>query len=98
MSKKIHIKVSAIVPDDADNFEGAEIEDFDRNECTAWLIVCEDEIDASYIVLEEQQDSEFWGANVIEPYKILIEQSCSWRERDIINSEDVCWALEESIH
>ena len=30
MNNKIYIKVEAIVPDDADKFEGADIDDFDR--------------------------------------------------------------------
>jgi len=95
VTKRIHIKVSAIVPDDVDDFEGAEIEDFDRNNCTAWLIVSPEEIDADFIILEEEMESEFWGSAVREPYKILLEESCTWHGRDIINSEDVCWELED---
>jgi hypothetical protein len=85
MNKKIYIKVEAIVPDDADKFEGAEIDDFDRANCIAKLYVDPEDIDAEYIVVNSGESHEFWGR-------------CSWHGRPIINASEVCWALEESIH
>ena len=98
MNNKIYIKVEAIVPDDADNFEGADIEDFDRDNCVAMLLVDPDDIDAEYSVIKTNESHEFWGQICDEPLEILFEQSCDWHGRRIINAEEVCWALEESIH
>jgi len=98
MNNKIYIKVEAIVPDDADNFEGADIEDFDRDNCIAMLIVDPDDIDAEYSVIKTSENYEFWGQICDEPLEILFEQSCSWHGRRIINAEEVCWELEGILH
>ena len=98
MNNKIYIKVEAIVPDDADKFEGADIDDFDRANCVAKLYVDPEDIDAEYLVINSGDSHEFWGQVFDEPTDILFEQSCSWHGRPIINASEVCWALEESIH
>lgn len=98
MNNKIYIKVEAIVPDDVDTFEGADIDDFDRATCIAKLYVDAEDIDAEYLVINSGDSHEFWGQIFDEPTDILFEQSCSWHGRPIINASEVCWALEESIH
>lgn len=96
MSKKIFIKVEAIVPDDVDHFEGADIDDFDRVNCIASLLVDPSEIDAEYIVVNSADTHEFWGQVFNEPTDILFNEACTWHGRPIINDADVCWALEEA--
>jgi hypothetical protein len=97
MNNKIYIKVEAIVPDDVDQFEGADIDDFDRVNCVAKLFVDPEEIDAQYIVFNTSDSNEFWGQVFDEPTDVLMNASCMWHGRSIINAEDVCWALEETL-
>ena len=53
MTKRIYIQVEASVPDDMDEFEGAIIDDFDRNTGIALLFVDPFDIEADYDVVEK---------------------------------------------
>ena len=58
---KIMIQIEAIVPDDAEHFHGAEIEDFDRNTGMALLYVDADDIDYKIVPHQEWDTTEFHG-------------------------------------
>ena len=98
MTKRIYIQVEAFIPDDMDEFEGAIIDDFNRNTGIALLSVEAFDIDADYDVVESNEGHEFWGEFVSEKIQILFERECSWHGRPILNAEDVCWELEDMRH
>jgi hypothetical protein len=94
---KILIQINAIVPDDADNFHGAEIEDFDRDKLQALLLVDEDEIHADVSVHREVFTDEAWGQVAVFTEEFIEVISCKWNGFDIINAEEVCQELHHEI-
>ena len=92
-SSKILIQVNAIVPDDADDYMGAEIEDFDRDKLQAFLWVEEDEIEADVSVHREVFTDEAWGQVAVFTEEFMEVLSCNWNGHPIINAEEVCQEL-----
>ena len=90
---KILIQVNAIVHDDADDYMGVEIEDFDREKLQALLWVEEDEIEADVSVHREVFTDEAWGQVAVFTEEFIEVISCKWNGFDIINAEEVCQEL-----
>jgi hypothetical protein len=90
---KVLIKIRAIVHDDADDFDGAIIDDFDRANCVASLIVDSVEVDADTISKQELFTSEAWGQVAVFREEFIEVMSCTWNGYPIINYEDVCERL-----
>jgi hypothetical protein len=94
---KILIQINAIVPDDVDDFHGAEIEDFDRDKLQALLLVDEDEIEADVAVHREVFTDEAWGQVAVFTEEFIEVISCKWKGFHIINAEDVCQGLHHEV-
>ena len=90
---KIMIQIEAIVPDDAEHFHGAEIEDFDRSTGMALLYVDADDIDYKIVPHQEWDTTEFHGNIATTPHNWLEVISCYWNGYPIINDEDVCYEI-----
>ena len=90
---KVLIKIRSIVHDDADDFLGATIDDFDRANGVASLIVNLDEVNAETILRQEFFASEAWGQVAIFREEFIEVKSCTWNDFPIINYEDVCDAI-----
>jgi len=86
---KILIQVNAIVPDDADDYMGAEIEDFDRHKLQAFLWVEEDDIEANVSVHREVFTDEAWGQVATFTEESMEVLSCNWNGYPINNAEEV---------
>jgi len=92
-SEKILIKVNAIIPEDADDYLGADIEDHDAKAGTALLYVHPYEIDASFDESTDIIETEAWGQVQCDEIYYLDVHWCKWKDHPIINDEDVCYEI-----
>ena len=92
-SNEVLIKINAIIPDDADDFYGAKIEYFDRDNCIALLIVNKIEIEQEFNSVTEQFIDNAWGQNTIIQEQYLEVISCEWNGFQVLNYEEVCDAI-----
>ena len=92
-SNEVLIKINAIIPDDADDFHGAKIEDFDRNNCIALLIVDKDDVEQECNSVLERYIDDAWGQNMLIQEQWLEVISCEWNGFQVLNSEEVCDAI-----
>ena len=90
---KALINIVALVHDDADDFMGAQIDDFDRDTGVASLIVNLDEIEAEMNTRQEVYTDEAWGQVAVFREEWIDVISCTWNGYSIINFEDVCERL-----
>lgn len=94
---KALINIVALVHDDADDFMGAQIDDFDRNTGVASLIVNLDEIEAEMNTRQEVYTDEAWGQVTVCREEWIDVISCTWNGYSIINFEDVCERLNNEV-
>lgn len=92
-SNEVLIKINAIIPDDADDFHGAKIEDFDRDNCIALLIVDKDDVEQECNSVLERYIDDAWGQNMLIQEQWLEVISCEWNGFQVLNSEEVCDAI-----
>lgn len=92
-SNEVLIKINAIIPDDADDFHGAKIEDFDRDNCIALLIVDKDDVEQECNSVLERYIDDAWGQNMLIQEQWLEVISCKWNGFQVLNSEEVCDAI-----
>lgn len=92
-SNEVLIKINAIIPDDADDFHGAKIEDFDRDNCIALLIVNKDDVEQECNSVLERYIDDAWGQNMVIQEQWLEVISCEWNGFEVLNSEEVCDAI-----
>ena len=92
-SNEVLIKINAIIPDDADDFHGAKIEDFDRDNCIALLIVNKDDVEQECKSVLERYIDDAWGQNMVIQEQWLEVISCEWNGFEVLNSEEVCDAI-----
>ena len=92
-SNEVLIKINAIIPDDADDFHGAKIEDFDRDNCIALLIVDKDDVEQECNSVLERYIDDAWGQNMLIQEQWLKVISCKWNGFQVLNSEEVCDAI-----
>lgn len=90
---EVLIVINAIIPDDADDFHGAKIEDFDRNNCRALLIVDKDDVEQECNPVLERYIDDAWGQNMVIKEQWLEVISCEWNGFQVLNSEEVCDAI-----
>ena len=90
---EVLIKINAIIPDDADDFHGAKIEDFDRDNCIALLIVNKIEIKQEFNSVIERYIDDAWGQNTVIQEHFLEVISSEWNGFEVLNSEEVCDAI-----
>ena len=92
-SNEVLIKINAIIPNDADDFHGAKIEDFDRDNCIALLIVDKDDVEQECNSVLERYIDDAWGQNMLIQEQWLKVISCKWNGFQVLNSEEVCDAI-----
>lgn len=90
---EVLIVINAIIPDDADDFHGAKIEDFDRNNCRALLRVDKDDVEQECNPVLERYIDDAWGQNMVIKEQWLEVISCEWNGFQVLNSEEVCDAI-----
>jgi len=90
---KALINIVALVHDDADEFMGAQIDDYDRNTGIASLIVDVDEIDHDEIPHQDWDTTEFHGNVATLPHTWIEPVSCTWNGYEIINDQEICERL-----
>jgi len=94
---KALINIVALVHDDATEFHGAQIDDFDRDTGIASLIVDLDEIEAEMNTRQEVCTDEAWGQVAVFREEWIDVISCTWSGYSIINFEDVCERLNNEV-
>ena len=96
MLGKINILVHAKVDEDADEYLGAVVEDYNEAEGILHLFVDPDEIEAGYICEVDDVVTEAWGVNARSEIMSINVVDCSWKGHRIINDEDVCYLFAET--
>ena len=77
---EVLIQIVAIVHDDADDFMGVEIDDYDRNTGIASLIVDMDDLDMTTVQRQEISTTEAWGQVAVNREQWTEVTSCKWNE------------------
>ena len=93
MLGKINILVHGSIEEDADDYMGAIIEDYNEAEGILHLFVDPDDIDALFAKKVDCQEYDFWGMPCIHNFEELDIIRCHWEGHSIINYENVCWEL-----
>ena len=93
MLKKINILVHGSIEEDADDYMGAVIEDYNEVEGILHLFVDPEDITAGFIVESETEFTEAWGQTASREIADLVIYECKWNGHNIINDEDVCWEI-----
>ena len=94
MLGKINILVHGNIEEDADDYMGAIIEDYNEAEGILHLFVDPDEIEAGYICEVDDVATEAWGVTARSEILSINVFDCSWKGHRIINDEDVCYLFE----
>lgn len=93
MHGKINILVHGSIEEDADDYMGAIIEDYDAEAGVLHLFVDPDEIEATFLAESEIEHSEAWGQLASREIVDLHIFLCDWKGHSIINDEDVVWDI-----
>lgn len=93
MHGKINILVHGSIEEDADDYMGAEIEDYDSEKGVLHLFVNMNEVEANFIAESEIEYSEAWGQLASREIVDLHIFMCDWNGHKIINDEDVVWEI-----
>lgn len=96
MLGKINILVHGSIEEDADDYLGAIIEDYDEKAGVLHLFVDPEEVDAGFIMESGTEYTEAWGQIASHEIVDLVVFNCTWNDHQIINDEDVCWELLKS--
>lgn len=86
---KALIDIVALVHDDADDFMGADIENFDRDTGIASLKVDVDDIKLVAVTRQEICTTEAWGQVVVHREPWIEVTSCKWNDYPIINYQEI---------
>ena len=90
------IQIVAIVHDDADDFMGVEIDDYDRNTGIASLIVDVDDIEMTTVQRQEISTTEAWGQVVVHREQWTEITSCKRNEYAVLNQQQIEDRLNEN--
>ena len=82
--------------DDADDFMGVEIDDYDRDTGIASLIVDMDDIEMTTVQRQEISTTEAWGQVVVHREHWTEVTSCKWNEYAVINHQQIEERLNEN--
>ena len=93
MLGKINILVRGSIEEDADDYMGAIIEDYNEAEGILHLFVDPEDIDAVCAKETDSQEVDCWGMPCIQNFEELVVIRCSWEGHSIINYEETCWEL-----
>ena len=90
---EVLIQIVAIVHDDADDFMGAEIDDYDRNTGIASLIVDVDDIEMTTVQRQEISTTEAWGQVAVNREQWTEVTSCKWNGYPVLNHQQIADSL-----
>jgi|TARA_R100000455_G_C6139130_1_gene33050 hypothetical protein len=90
---EVLIQIVAIVHDDADDFMGAEIDDYDRDTGIASLIVDVDDLEMTTVPRQEISTTEAWGQVVVHREQWIEVTSCKWNGYPVLNSQQIADSL-----
>ena len=90
------IQIAAIIHDDAGDFMGAEIDDYDRDTGIASLIVDVDELEITTVPRQEISTTEAWGQVVVHREQWIEVTSCKWNGYAVINQQQIEERLNEN--
>lgn len=95
MKYVIHVREPHLTNYQVDNYPAA-VDDYDPDSGVISLLVDADEIQAEYTVNGGLYPDEAWGQVAMMEELDLTVNTCKWEGKNIINAEDVCWALWEA--
>ena len=90
---EVLIQIVALVHDDADDFMGAEIDDYDRDTGIASLIVDVDDIEMTAVPRQEVSTTEAWGQVVVHREQWIEVTSCKWNGYPVLNGQQIADSL-----
>jgi hypothetical protein len=90
------IQIIAIVHDDAEDFMGAEIDDYDRDTGIASLIVDMDDLEMTPVQRQEISTTEAWGQVADHREEWTEVTSCKWNGYAVINHQQIEERLNEN--
>ena len=90
---EVLIQIVAIVHDDAEDFMGAEIDDYDRNTGIASLIVDVDDIEMTTVQRQEISTTEAWGQVAVNREQWTEVTSCKWNGYPVLNHQQIADSL-----
>lgn len=90
---EVLIQIVALVHDDADDFMGFEIDDYDRDTGIASLIVDVDDIEMTTVPRQEVSTTEAWGQVVVHREQWIEVTSCKWNGYPVLNSQQIADSL-----
>ncbi|BCV04461.1 MAG: hypothetical protein CM15mV86_500 [uncultured marine virus] len=90
---EVLIQIVAIVHDDADDFMGFEIDDYDRDTGIASLIVDVDDIEITTVPRQEVSTTEAWGQVVVHREQWIEVTSCKWNGYPVLNGQQIADSL-----
>ena len=93
---EVLIQIVAIVHDHAEDFIGAEIDDYDCDTGIASLIVDMDDLEMTTIQRQEISTTEAWGQVAVHREEWTEVTSCKWNGYAVINRERVEERLNEN--
>lgn len=96
MHGKINILVHGSIEEDADDYMGAIIEDYDEEAGVLHLFVDPDEIEARFFSQVEALPTEAWGIRMMNELSSITIIECTWNGHRIINDEDICYLFAEN--
>ena len=90
---EVLIQIVAIVHAAADDFMGAEIDDYDRDTGIASLIVDVDDIEMTTVPHQEVSTTEAWGQVVVHREQWTEVTSCKWNGYPVLNHQQIADSL-----
>ena len=94
LKDEVLIQIVAILhDDDADDFMGAEIDDYDRDTGIASLIVDMDDIEMTTVPRQEVSTTEAWGQVVVHREQWIEVTSCKWNGYPVLNGQQIADSL-----
>ena len=90
---EVLIQIVAIVHDAADDFMGAEIDDYDRDTGIASLIVDVDDIEMTTVPRQEVSTTEAWGQVVVHREQWTEVTSCKWNGYPVLTHQQIADSL-----
>ena len=90
---EVLIQIVAIVYDDADDFMGVEIDDYDRDTGIASLIVDMDDLDMTTVQRQEISTTEAWGQVAVNREQWTEVTSCKWNGYPVLNHQQIADSL-----
>ena len=90
---EVLIQIVAIVHDDADDFMGVEIDDYDRDTGIASLIVDMDDLEMTTVPRQEISTTEAWGQVIVHREQWIEVTSCKWNGYPVLNRQQIADSL-----